>query len=213
MDHEYAARIAKSLARRWDPSGRGAVVGSIRRLVRQPRDIDLLLPCADNVEGPDPVYEAMRRNVWVEPDPQLDLLEAPAERTDTQHFDVVQGFKPHFLRCTLSCEPFQRPGWPEGLEPFQLEVYRYVPGKQGNFGWASILRTGPAEFSRAIVGWVNRRAWASVGGFLRDTMGNRIATPTEESAFRRLHLRYVPPEQRVNRASLVTVHARRRTAS
>lgn len=81
--------------------------------------------------------------------------------------------------------------------------------KMGSWGGAMIVRTGPSEFSHALMGLIQRRGYHVADGYFlhrhpRPAKGCRagekcrmiVACPTEESFFMQLGLPYIEPKDR-----------------
>lgn len=203
MELETAQSFAAWLLGQWCPADAGGhVAGSIRRQCQAIHDVELVLPRPwEGYEGVDVVYERMAEWVWRDGDG--DGLFA-AERTERQAFVPVRGFSPGFGACQLEFSPgdwIDSPTaecWRE-LIGVRIDVYRYVPGDEGNFGWIMLMRTGSREFShKALTHHMLRRgaSHGSDGGFLLDGRGRKIATPSEAAAFDAMGLAWVNPRLR-----------------
>lgn len=79
-----------------------------------------------------------------------------------------------------------------------------------NFGMIFLIRTGAAEFSEAVVTQAKRIGKPCREGFLRDSGGEKILTPTEQDVFDVLNLEFVEPRLRWGAGDL---HAKRHVAS
>lgn len=70
--------------------------------------------------------------------------------------------------------------------------------KQDNWGVLSVIRTGPAEFSQALVTVIkNKTPFRVKDGFLiKEETGEILPCPEEEDFFRKAEIRFVPVETR-----------------
>lgn len=65
------------------------------------------------------------------------------------------------------------------------------------WGWIYLVRTGSAEFSKAVVQKLNASGYTSVDGQIQERYMHRpIKTPEEDDVFRLAHMPPVPPQQR-----------------
>lgn len=95
----------------------------------------------------------------------------------------------------------------KGPDPVFLGEYvkldLFLP-RLDNFGLIYAIRTGSAEFSKALVTHAARIGMPVDGGYVtRD--GEPVATPEERDVFDLLGLKFIPPEARVSEAALVGV--------
>lgn len=169
------------------------IMGSIRRGCGSVGDIDLVAPWPG--EGAamhlrDPLCSAILRNFQEQDKPGF----LPRPVVSGAMGKVGLGVKPGFKWCQLMA-------WFGDIE-LEVQIHRYVDGPRGNRGWIEIMRTGPEEYSTGFLSrWKSSQGIqmvnkGSVGGFLVDRMGVPVATPTEEVAFERAGLKFVPPEKR-----------------
>lgn len=194
MSLSQARHLGGRLLKRFDPSGHGLVVGSTRRGTEVVKgDIELLLPAVPEDCDVDLVYEKMRPFVYIRGEDESLF----AGRSEQQHFDVVQGFKPGFASCRLHCPTHKLKAWEcLSFPPFNVEIYRFRQAAPSNFGWRCVQYTGPRDFNLGIVQWVKRRC----GGVFTDEgllIGGHLRhLPTEESFFAAIGLEWIPPEDR-----------------
>lgn len=77
-------------------------------------------------------------------------------------------------------------------------------GEPGNFGWLLLYRTGSQNFNMRFLtqyrykNHIPVNQLCSCDGWLRDSVGNRITTPDEQSAFNEAGMVYIEPEHRHN---------------
>jgi len=163
------------------------VVGSVRRRRPEVGDLELLAPVGDEA-----LDKRLRETMVFSREKEGDLFQAPPP---SPLGTVVRGGQPRWRACSIDLWLQQRQC------SFRLEIYRYDPGPQGNYGWIKMIRTGPSEFGRWILGrWMvergNSRATASANGYPLDRVGTPVACPTEDRAFTLAGVPFVPPEER-----------------
>lgn len=83
---------------------------------------------------------------------------------------------------------------------FKYKGYKFdlFIADQNNFGLTYLIRTGSAEFSTKVLAHWKKitEGGASINGYLHDKDGNKYHTPTEESVFELLQMKFVEPELR-----------------
>lgn len=225
MKLRLAENFANRLLERFAPDGGwpetstwvGYVAGSVRRQKPEPRDIELLLPCPPAGER-DEIFEKIREHC-IMPREAAAGTALPCGASDCRWFTVVKGLKAGFKLATLACDPTAAwPQWaaehPNSAAPFKIDVFRYDPGPQGNFGLQMLIRTGPGGEdgfgAECLRHWKTMRGGSpdlkgSDGGYLLDRDGNRLPTPTEESAFELLGLQWIEPWDRHGKAQIIPV--------
>ncbi len=187
-----ARRLADDLAGQFRLAGH-EVAGSIRRERSLVNDVDLVAPLPPQT-GPDDAYNAIAALCDV---PGQGLFK-PADPLG----EAVEGAHPFFRYCSLRIRL-------KGGE-LPVQIHRYDPGELGNHGWILLMRTGPKEFGQAFLAHWRRvhalraQAVASDLGYLRLADGTPVPTPTEERAFERAELEYVPPARRLGAQSIVS---------
>lgn len=161
---------------------RGEIAGSIRRQKADCRDIELVVI-------PRWEEEADPASLFGEP-VRVNRLHEWATQTGS-----VQWIKPG----TSEIEPW--PPKPEGKywrgllsDGTKLDLFIATPE---NFGLILLIRTGSAEFSKAVVTHALRLGKPCNGG----TLG--VPTPEEPDVFRVLGLQWVPPEARQGPAEVL----------
>jgi len=190
MKLHVAQAIAAKLLKTLCPDRQGFVVGSVRRNKPEPNDIELLLPWYD--EGDDPVYDRLSVMCGV-----TDQLFGKAGARPM--FKAIRGVVPGFRSCRVRCEASNDDRWPARLKvpDFEVDLFRYDRGPDGNLGWMMLLRTGPEDFSnRVLTRYKQQVGQGSRGGYLLDQAGRPVATPNEYAVFEALGIQYIEPEQR-----------------
>lgn len=175
---------------------RYVLAGSARRGLATVGDLDLVVPMppgwparhtGEKGAAPDPLYERLCERVH-RVEGGIFTPRAPLGRE-------VRGLNPGFRSCVLELEVFKN--W-----PVRVEIDRYDPGANGNFGWILALRTGPDAFCRRLVGALRRALATKAGeevsreGYIRDADGTPMATPIEKSVFTLAGLRWTPATER-----------------
>lgn len=193
MPHAAAAALAIDIGHRWgfDKVSRqvGPVwtVGSLRRNAPMVGDIEFLAPHQD--KAGDLVYELIEPTLAMPG--SGDLIFAPPADTIGR---PTEGFRKGFLSASFEVTL--------GGVTVPVQVFRYTPQ---NKGWQLIMRTGPQEFGIHFLGeW--KRAFgiplgvesckASRDGHLIDSFGVVVPVESEEEAFQKAGMRFVPPQQR-----------------
>lgn len=195
MKLAFAQPVARKLLGRLDPTGTGAVVGSVRRGKDQPKDIELVLPWF--APDDDPVYRRVEQ--LLKPDGLFTGQPDPA-----RCFTEVRGLKPGFRSCSIRCDT-SLGKWPRYAEDFQVDLFRFDNHPTGNKGWITLMRTGPAEFGEACLAHFKRMGGGgSRDGYLIDGEGKPIPTPLELDAFMVMSIAFVQPEDRVDHRSITT---------
>jgi DNA polymerase/3'-5' exonuclease PolX len=162
------------------------VAGSVRRGKAECRDIELVaIPRWEQLPEPGTLFESP---VWT------NTLHAWALRTG-----AVVWIKPG----TSAIEPWAPK--PEGKywrgllsDGTKLDLFL---ADERNFGLIWLIRTGPAEWSQAVVTHALRLGKPCVGGSLG------VPTPEEADVFAYLGLQWVPPEARTGPAEVLKARA------
>lgn len=198
----YADRIVAHLIKLLGDQHGLEAVGSIRRRQVAVGDVEMIAP--HEPEADDKLFAALARHFY---DPAtaakpLSLFAPAPERGDRIGQDL-RGLKPGFKAASLVIE-CQKPA----RRSVALQVFRYDAGPAGNRGWIEMIRTGDAEFAKAMVTrWqhVRRKPWdqGSKDGYPIDLEGKPIAVPTEEAVFQLLRLPFIPPAERPQAISMV----------
>ena len=184
-----AQRLAAWLFKHWvlDPKT-CFVVGSVRRQCDTVGDIEIIAPRRDKKD--DPEFE--RISATMEGTVSRSMFDAPAAQPIGR---AIKGLKPGFLAADLELDT-------RTVGAFPVEVYRYGPD---NFGWIMLMRTGPADFGEWFLGrWKDAhgiprgdsRFRGSIDGHLVDASCQVVPVRTEEEAFARIGVKFVPPERR-----------------
>lgn len=210
MPLEQADALAAELLRAWglgaawvvDLDGRSCsgptVVGSVRRRVSEPGDIELVAPIEpSNADGLCARIEATL-------DDQGEGLFALGAERGRGMGHAVRGLRPGFGAASLLIR--------RGPLLVPVQVYRAEPGAMG---WTTIMRTGPTAYGMHVLARWKRAVGippgdetrpASVGGFLVDASGRPVSMGTEEEVYARLRAPWAPPEAR--EAVAAAAHAR-----
>lgn len=185
-----ADRAVAWIFARWNLSqAQCHVVGSVRRRKDYVGDIELIAPLRDKHNDPEHASIARTMEGFI-PDSLLSIVE-PAETIGR----AVKGLKPGFKAASI--EVRRRDG-----SYLPVQVYRYTPD---NMGWIMLMRTGPGEFGEWFLGkwkdhWLIPRGdaghVASKDGHLVDAQGRVVPVPSEEAAFEKCGLKFVPPDRR-----------------
>jgi hypothetical protein len=200
---EDAHKVAMRLMVYWGmPPGECLVAGSIRRGQPDVGDIDLVAPMPQSRSlgrlMPDALYEAIAASIDPAPDSEGSLFAAWPNTIGR----AIEGVKPQFRGCSI------RLRLKDGSE-IPVQIGRYDPGADGNAGWISIIRTGPADFGRAfLVRWkrihgIPQDQPASEGGYLVGPDRRPIPTPDEGHAFELCKWPFIQPAQREDAARAI----------
>lgn len=196
------------------------IVGSVRRCDlcrlgagcdRTTKDLDLLIP--GPADGTDEGFTRLQRIVDLA-DPE-GLLPGMAPNARGSFIRAFSGFKPGFkeVKGEIDLSRAERhPSFPRdqfddrwwetaGHALLPMQIWRYVPGDQGNMGWCQLIRTGPNTeadpFGQACLRrWKDLSGGKSDQGFPYDASGKRYFVPTEQAAFELLQMRYLEPHER-----------------
>lgn len=215
---EQARAVGCALVRAWLcsglPSGRSMaeqlaiaeaqhgviLAGSARRGVEHCGDVELLAPAPIAPGARDDVCERIKAVLLPE---ETTVLYPPAGAWASE----VKGVKPGFRYAQVIVYPrlLNRSYFEDvlGTEPdggVKVDLFRYVPGAAGNFGWISLIRTGPHEFGEAcLVRWKRiSGGGCSHAGFprVKDKDSAAIAVPDEAAAFALLKMPFIEPRDR-----------------
>lgn len=194
MPLSVARATAAELMRRWwiDPQ-QGAIVGSVRRGLPDVGDIELIAPLP--LDGKEDVLFNILTKKLRRPAAPGFLFGPIGGDGPGKYGDIVKGVADRFKACQVMID--RKSGG-----QIQVDIYRYTPGPQGNRGWCEVVRTGSADFTRALAThWkkLNRYGPERKGsdeGWLLDQDMKPIPTPSELSVFHRMRLLYVEPHLR-----------------
>jgi len=167
------------------------VVGSVRRKKEDVGDLELIAPLPESLALVDELYATIAASL---PQKSDGLFGEVGGRLRGR---AVKGLKAHFKYCELNIELLRKSTgtWHE----IPVQIHRYTPA---NRGWIELMRTGPSDLGIIFLArWKERygipaEADASQGGHLRDSRGGIVDVETEEMAFEKCGLPYVPPERR-----------------
>lgn len=78
--------------------------------------------------------------------------------------------------------------------PYKVDLFIVSPPAQ----WGSVftIRTGPSQFSKALMGVIKQRGLVQVDGHLETPGGVPVLTPTEESYFKAVGIPWIEPRDR-----------------
>jgi DNA polymerase/3'-5' exonuclease PolX len=174
-----AEEIAERLLRAMEPyCERICIAGSIRRQKPDVGDIEIVaIPRWE--PRPDPA------NLFGESVPVNTLF---ADWASAAGLEWLKGFAPEGKQWVAEL--------PEGIN---LDLY--LPNAR-NWGNILLLRTGSAEFNKAIVNHAAEYGFPFRDGFVRGRDGRELEMPTERAVFELLGLEYVVPEARTGAAAV-----------
>jgi DNA polymerase IV (family X) len=190
--HVIAADLVKRLApfcERVGATGSVAIAGSVRRQCRYVKDVEIVaVPRWDEEIDPESLFGATKKvNA---------LYEAIAK---TPMFGIVSWIK------TGTDEQIPWSIKPEGkywrgllTGGIKLDLFLARPD---NFGLIYCIRTGSAEFSKALVTHAANVGMPCVDGYLTHG-GAPVPTPGERDVFDALGLKFIPPQDRIDERSL-----------
>jgi hypothetical protein len=205
-----ARSIAERVIAAWG-IGEHTIVGSIRRECEDVGDIEICVPHPEPVsfyqggrdgDRPaiaDPLFERLASTLKLAGDKSLFASAGKFGRE-------IKGVKHGFRYC--QAEVMLEDG--AAKRPITVEIHRYRQGSLTNRGWIVLMRTGPEEFSQAVLrGWKARHKRGihhagSEDGFLVDDAGRPFSTPDEMTIFNRLRALYVAPRDRLGQDSLLS---------
>ncbi|HLO41663.1 MAG TPA: hypothetical protein VK176_11625 [Phycisphaerales bacterium] len=192
---DVADRIVARLRERWSLHPDWVVVvGSVRRRRPEVGDIELIAP-AVSPNAQDSLYERIAATIDNPPAPTSIFGEERPVAADA-FATAERGLKPGFLACSLVVRAWG------GKCTVPVQIYRYTPQ---NLGWMMIERTGPANFGRwFLMKWKHAhgipvgdgRFKASIDNHLVNLDQKPVPVETEEIAFRRANMQWIPPEHR-----------------
>lgn len=185
MNLDSARIIASNLIRSMQPHcARIATAGSVRRRCPEVRDLEIVaIP------------------IWGErPAAQLDLFSGADTEPANRLFDEWTPPYPH--TWTKGHKPEGR-YWQAQLQtpsgPLQLDLFLTSPER---WGIIYVIRTGPRDFSKALMIHAKSIGMRVDEGNLWDHAGCAIPTPEEANVFAELGLEYVEPQHRIDASSL-----------
>lgn len=146
---------------------RGEVAGSIRRRSPQVKDIELVVIPSEVQDG---LFGEVR-------------LAVPEVRQICEHMGRVRKGGEKYIQV-------------EGVLGSSMTLDLFIVTPPSDWGVQYALRTGPADFSRALVTRIRDRLWRCQDGWVRDDRGERVPCPTEEDFFRAAQLEYLLPPAR-----------------
>ena len=184
-----AQKLAAWLFNRWGLDAKVCfTVGSVRRQRETVGDLEIIAPLRPKQD--DPEYDRIAASM--DGYARQSMFDAPAGPTIGR---AIRGLSPGFNAACLEIDT-NRAG------AFPVQVYRYTPA---NFGWIMLMRTGPRDFGEWFLGrWkdshgISRgdpRFRGSIDGHLVDASCKVVPVRTEEEAFARIGVKFVPPERR-----------------
>lgn len=193
MELRDAERYARNVAEWLRPAcARIVVCGSIRRKKPEVKDIELVVELA-----------AEARPVFGEPASarsSLDGLLAKLVRQGALSWDSeLKRNGPKYKRLKVAA--------------YSVAVDLFIANPQ-NWGYIVAIRTGDADFSRALVlkesaGGLMPRGYFHHEGYLKHLDLGLVPVPTEESYFHTLELDVPPPEERTSALAARLAGARR----
>lgn len=210
VSRDFALTAARAAIRAWlhDPMWNQGqhdvwIVGSVRRGRDPVGDIEIVAPMPpapakgkDYDEAADKFFRAVNRTMstpWIEPGAALFTREGA--QVDVPIGTISSGLRPGFRAACLQLHIGAKARLP-------CQIYRFTPE---NRGWLMLMRTGPADFGRWFLGkWKQRHdipvatkgKHASQDGYLVDARGIVVPVETEDEAFRKAGVEYIPPHQR-----------------
>ncbi len=180
------------------------VVGSMRREREMIGDLEVLapFPLADDEETKiadedDPLYRVLCRVVSNPPAPKGLFAQPAPAAPELILGEAEKGLKPGFKYCKIRLMPKLGPNGE--ATPIGLDVFRAT---RESWGWAHLMRTGPAEFGEWFLKQWKRRwgipptSQASIKGHLVDARGNVVEVLDEQQAFKLCGLEYVDARDR-----------------
>jgi hypothetical protein len=191
------------------------VVGSIRREKVDIGDIEIIAPMPYTPSGgllDDTLYHTIKRKFWKPLPSKGGQLVLGGDRPPADALGrIIQGHNPLFKQCDLefwipvagdpALESLARG---ETHLAVKVNIFRYLPGANGNRGWIEVLRTGSSDFGETgvlscwkfVCGTLGLPTPGSKDGFLVDSRGNKRATPNEYAVFQAIGCLWVPPHLR-----------------
>lgn len=173
------------------------VVGSVRRQRPDVGDLELIAPLPPE-SARDELHDRIVASLPPPPAATDGLFAAPAAIAKRQALRgaALKGLKPGFRSCELLVELLRKSTgeW----HSLSVQIHRYTPQ---NRGWIELMRTGPSELGilflerwKKVYGLGDSEA--SRSGHLRNSYGDIVPVRTEEEAFEKCGIPYVPPERR-----------------
>ena len=145
------------------------------------RVVKLLAPCSDRIE----IAGSIRRKK--DDCGDIEVVYIPSKSGQWLAYDIIGMWRK--IKGDAWGKYTQRM-LPEGVK---LDLFRAVPE---NWGHILAIRTGSADFSKALAArWV-KKGYHSDGGMLRNSKGTIIPIPEEQVLFDLLALDWVDPERR-----------------
>jgi len=202
IDYSTAAALAENLVERLSPfCERIQVAGSVRRRKAHCKDIEIVAvpqlysaPDPDDLFGGDKLFDRLYERVHKTP--AFGIVQWIKTGTDEV---IPWTIKPEgkYWRGVIGC------GVVKGsvVEGVKLDLFL---ARAENFGLIYAIRTGSAEYSRALVTHAARIGMPSIEGYLTHG-GAPVHTPEERDVFDALRVKWIPPEDRIDEAALVGV--------
>lgn len=183
---DEARKLAERMVREMTPyCERVEIAGSIRREKPEVKDIEICVI---------PKWEER---------PGSDLFGTP------EKFNLLHEWadKQMFVRWIKPGVPDVQPWWVKpdgkywrGIFPNGIKLDLFIAAPE-NFGAIYLIRTGSADFSEGVVTHAKRIGKRCQSGYFT-VDGEPVPTPTEESVFELLNLRYVEPSKRTGPEAL-----------
>lgn len=198
-----AVAAARCCAEAWKMGADCPVVGSIRRRAEMVGDIEFIAPFPGSKDV-DRLFQTIQRTAMPSASGPVSLFDASAEESVVEPFVIEsKGLKPGFKTVSLKAHLTNAQLAREFT--VAVQIYRYT---EVNRGWIEIMRTGPAEFGKWILyRWkiakgIPESHQASEDGFLRNSRGDVVPTPTERAVFAHLGMGFIEPEDRAAAAGV-----------
>lgn len=164
------------------------IAGSIRRRKHQVKDIEIVaIPKWYRRADPEDLFGAEKSfkiAQWIKPG--AEEIESWAIKPDGKYWRGLYG------KTVIGNV---------AVDGLKVDIFLAA---ENNFGLIYALRTGSAEFSKALVTHAANIKMPCIEGYLTHG-GAPIHTPEERDVFDALNLKFIPPEERIGESSLAGI--------